>query len=68
MIKLSQAITGKEAYHIQSLWEKPEKITIITAKLIHNENRFYLEYFNSKNEIETDINTAFSITRPRKYK
>lgn len=69
MLTLSQAYKGRKVFHIISLWEKPQSVTIENVKLIHNENRFFVEYSTEEgNAIQTDVNTSFTLARPKMYK
>lgn len=69
MITLSQAYKGRKVFHLLSLWEKPQSVTIENIKLIHNENRFFVEYRTQEgNTIQTDVNTSFTLTQPKQYR
>ena len=68
MITTNQVKYGKTAYHVISLHEPAEKVILLYAKMIHCENRFYVEYaVDGKVGTFTDINTAFTMKKPAVY-
>ncbi len=68
MLTLSQAYKGRKVFHIISLWENPENVTIENIKFVHNENRFYIEYKTQEGIASTDVNTSFTLKNPKMYK
>lgn len=68
MVTTKQAEQRKTLYHVISLHEEAEKVFIRGIRLVHNVERFYIDYSTTKNgKILTDVNTSFETVKPTLY-
>lgn len=68
MVTTEQASKRKTLYHVISLHEEAEKVFIRGIRLVHNVERFYIDYSTTKDgKILTDVNTAFTAINPTLY-
>ena len=68
MVTTRQAKQRKTLYHVISLHEEAEKVYIRGIRLVHNVERFYIDYSMTKDgKIFTDVNTSFTAISPTLY-
>lgn len=68
MVTTKQAGKRKTLYHVISLHEKAEKVYVRGIRLVHNVERFYIDYSTTKDgKILTDVNTSFETVKPSLY-